>query len=148
MGHRRERSRVGRAVVTWDENKSRGMRAKSRGDMSRGHGTITMHDGALLNSARCRPSPLPLPHSPPSQFPAAPLHWIYNQPKVKALTKEKGTIEFYPTSQCIIETGRPVSMVKEGLVRLHYSSCVNAKILAEPIRFVDCCTTLTTPHWQ
>ena len=96
----------------------------------------------VVSRARCRPSPLPPPHSPPSQFPAAPLHWIYDQPKVKALTKEKGTIEFYPTSQCIIETGRPVSMAKEGLVRLHYSSCVNAKILAEPIRFVDCCTAL------
>lgn len=38
----------------------------------------------------------------------APLHWIYDQPKVKALTEEKGVIEFYPTSQnpfYTIETG-------------------------------------------
>ena len=40
---------------------------------------------------------------------AAPLHWIYDQDKVKGLTEEKGVTEFYPTSQCpyyIIETGQ------------------------------------------
>ena len=40
---------------------------------------------------------------------AAPLHWIYDQQKVKDITTKSRTIEFYPESQCpfyTIETGR------------------------------------------
>ena len=47
-------------------------------------------------------------HSTPTTT-AAPLHWIYDQAKVKSLTEEKGVTEFYPTSQCpfyVIETGQ------------------------------------------
>ena len=33
-------------------------------------------------------------------FTAAPLHWIYDQGKVKALTEAAGTVEFYPKPEC------------------------------------------------
>ena len=31
---------------------------------------------------------------------AAPLHWIYDQDKVKTLTQEANTVEFYPKPEC------------------------------------------------
>ena len=31
---------------------------------------------------------------------AAPLHWIYDQGKVKSLTEAEKTVEFYPKPEC------------------------------------------------
>ena len=42
-------------------------------------------------------------------YPATPLHWIYDQEKLRELVAKVGTPEFYPTSQSPvynIETGR------------------------------------------